>query len=323
MPNQKDNNSEQENNKRRSGIEAVQCLIEPVTQAALSSFHFLDSDSDNADDISKFNKIIRERYDEIKVTIDTHTFDPLDFFEINLSAFTHLCIRKVGRDRILRGRKLVEARRIKINPYVNFSEVLTVVIDSSKQSSYGEFYVWNFLKEKIGSYSYIPTGMGEIDVISPNPSKAREKFTALAYNEIGGIKSVIPYRFSLKEYIEKDIMTFMIHECDIKYLLEYPGVVDFEFQDLGKVRKYYGIEVLREFAKLRLLEIAPEDRNTRLFLDFLTYKGKFEVYSANSLIRSLYSHQAKKDIVSYSMSIGEIEENDIESAILLGTSNLN
>ncbi|KAJ1958888.1 hypothetical protein EC988_000006 [Linderina pennispora] len=255
------------------GTIAAQCLTEPLTQAALSSFHFMGEGGPGTerDALAEFNKILSGNFDEIRMDIDCELFNPFDMLYINFYDFSKMTIKKTGADDDAWGLRLVNAG-LASTKYPR--EVVSLVV--SEQCIYPLPYLCFYLQKFIQAFDIVPSCDGNIDIMC-----GREHLTFVSnivYNTASNrTKTKIkPLSFDLEAYVSAPAMSVLIADCDVKELAGAPGVTSFEFCNFSKILKYNGIEYLRDVIKERLVPIVDDSPYSNLLADYMTYSGRFE-----------------------------------------------
>ncbi|KAJ1946917.1 hypothetical protein GGF37_000816 [Kickxella alabastrina] len=271
--------------KKYIGVIAAQSLTEPLTQASLSSFHFLGKSTTSKDAIAEFGKIITGNFDEIIVTVDCNVFDPFETFDVNFLEFSKLERCRVGTQEIDRGKELLRCGAIDKNYYVGQKSVVSIVISPDK---FPVTYLCFLLSERDAKHRYIPFNEKRIDVIGGTESQISQ----IVFSD-NRKRNIVPYSFDIDKYVNDSQMTFTIHDCDLDMLGRVNGLLSYELQKYSKVVKYYGIEYLRDMIKDRLRPIVGDDQNSDLLADHLCSKGKFLTQASNipGIISSIGSLQ--------------------------------
>lgn len=262
------------------GVIAAQSLTEPLTQASLSSFHFLDKES-SRDTISEFGKILSGNFDEVLVEVECSVFDPFKAFYVNFYEFSKLVTRRVSQEDIERGSRLFAAGVIDSNYYEKSKNVVSIVI--SPDAPYHATFLCFYLRKKDSRHAYVPYSDRRVDAIC-EVDKLQE-IDKVVYGVSVDEGKIVPCgKFDVEKYAHEDIMSFTIKDCELEIIQGVKGLVSFEFQNYNKILKFYGIEYLRDVIKEKLSFIVGDDKFSDMVADFLTYKGKFTTENSSKFM---------------------------------------
>ncbi|KAJ2729849.1 hypothetical protein IW152_005475 [Coemansia sp. BCRC 34962] len=282
------------------GVIAAQSLTEPLTQASLSSFHFLDKES-SRDTIGEFGKILSGNFDEVLLEVDCSVFDPFKTFYVNFYEFSKLVTRPTSCEDRARGERLLAQGVIAENYYEKIKQVTSIVVASD--APYHVTYLCFYLRKKDSRRIYIPFSDKRIDVVC-EPSKLSDVDRVIYGTSIDEGKIVLSGKFDIEKYAHEETMSFMIKDCDLEAIQDIRGLVSFEFQNYSKIVKYYGIEYLRDVIKEKLSFIVGDDKFSDMVADFLTYKGEFTTESSSKFMTWL------KDLGTRGLEVEEETEEE-------------
>ncbi|KAJ2354199.1 hypothetical protein GGH92_000180 [Coemansia sp. RSA 2673] len=262
------------------GVIAAQSLTEPLTQASLSSFHFLDKES-SRDTISEFGKILSGNFDEVLIEVECSVFNPFSTFYVNFYEFSKLVTRRVSHEDVERGSRLLVAGVIDTNHYEKSKHIVSIVVASD--APYHVSFLCFYLRKKDSKHVYIPYSNERVDVVCE--ADKLQEIDKIVYGVSVDESKIVPCgKFDVEKYAHEDTMTFMIKGCDLETIQGIEGLVSFEFQNYTKILRYYGIEYLRDVIKEKLSFIVGDDKFSDMVADFLTYKGKFTTENSSKFM---------------------------------------
>ncbi|KAI9467477.1 hypothetical protein BX667DRAFT_510581 [Coemansia mojavensis] len=241
-------------NTGNQGIVAAQGITEPLTQTALSSFHFSDLGTPK-EVVQAFDRALSGNYDRMEITIDKQVFNPIDSFVINTFSFMKVTKRLTNAEDVAWGRELVEAGVVRTNPYKNSKRIYCLLVDDT---FWDKEFLCFYLKRSNSSNEYIISrDQKYIDVPNLSISSNHENIlNNIVYNKRR--RAIIePTSFSSVDYIsDSPTMTLTIKNVDIMKLKDIPGVLSFKLRNYDDILRTYGVEYLRLEMRKNLREIS-------------------------------------------------------------------